>query len=95
MINQEYQLSILIFLNVGRKCCGELVSCFLFEVNDLLNDILRVIDIFMQFLKLGGGVFFNLFKFCVKGEVIKDVENVIKGVVGVMKFFDNVFCYVD
>lgn len=72
-----------------------MVSCFLFEVGDSLNDILCVIDIFMQFFKLGGGVVLNLNKLRVKGEVIKDVENVIKGVVGVMKLLDNVFRYVD
>lgn len=67
MINQEYQPSTPTFLNAGRKRRGELVSCFLLEVNDSLNDISRAIDISMQLSKLGGGVSLNLSKlaFCV------------------------------
>lgn len=95
MINQEYQPSTPTFLNAGRKRRGELVSCFLLEVNDSLNDISRAIDISMQLSKLGGGVSLNLSKLCAKGEAIKDVENATKGVVGVMKLLDNAFRYAD
>lgn len=95
MINQEYQPSTPTFLNAGRKRRGELVSCFLLEVNDSLNDISRAIDISMQLSKLGGGVSLNLSKLRAKGEAIKDVENATKGVVGVMKLLDNAFRYAD
>ncbi|WP_144459934.1 class 1b ribonucleoside-diphosphate reductase subunit alpha [Bacillus pumilus] len=95
MINQEYQPSTPTFLNAGRKRRGELVSCFLVEVNDSLNDISRAIDISMQLSKLGGGVSLNLSKLRAKGEAIKDVENATKGVVGVMKLLDNAFRYAD
>ena len=95
MINQEYQPSTPTFLNAGRKRRGELVSCFLLEVNDSLNDISRAIDISMQLSKLGGGVSLNLSKLRAKGEAIKAVENATKGVVGVMKLLDNAFRYAD
>ncbi|MGG3572184.1 class 1b ribonucleoside-diphosphate reductase subunit alpha [Bacillus gobiensis] len=95
MINQEYQPSTPTFLNAGRKRRGELVSCFLLEINDSLNDISRAIDISMQLSKLGGGVSLNLSKLRAKGEAIKDVENATKGVVGVMKLLDNAFRYAD
>ncbi|MBU5262165.1 class 1b ribonucleoside-diphosphate reductase subunit alpha [Bacillus atrophaeus] len=95
MINQEYQPSTPTFLNAGRKRRGELVSCFLIDVNDSLNDISRAIDISMQLSKLGGGVSLNLSKLRAKGEAIKDVENATKGVVGVMKLLDNAFRYAD
>nr|MDH3154529.1 class 1b ribonucleoside-diphosphate reductase subunit alpha [Bacillus licheniformis] len=95
MINQEYQPSTPTFLNAGRKRRGELVSCFLLEVNDSLNDISRAIDISMRLSKLGGGVSLNLSKLRAKGEAIKDVENATKGVVGVMKLLDNAFRYAD
>ncbi|AVI45272.1 Ribonucleoside-diphosphate reductase [Bacillus licheniformis] len=71
-----------------------MVSCFLLEVNDSLNDISRAIDISMQLSKLGGGVALNLSKIRAK-EPIKDVENATKGVVGVMKLLDNAFRYAD
>ncbi|WP_345806712.1 class 1b ribonucleoside-diphosphate reductase subunit alpha [Bacillus pumilus] len=95
MIKQEYQPATPTFMNAGRKRRGEMVSCFLIEVGDSLNDISRAIDISMQLSKLGGGVALNLSKIRAKGEVIKDIENVTKGVVGVMKLLDNAFRYAD
>ncbi|MEC2153256.1 class 1b ribonucleoside-diphosphate reductase subunit alpha [Bacillus velezensis] len=95
MMKQEYQPATPTFLNAGRKRRGEMVSCFLLEVGDSLNDISRAIDISMQLSKLGGGVALNLNKLRAKGEAIKDVENATKGVVGVMKLLDNAFRYAD
>ncbi|MCF7618559.1 class 1b ribonucleoside-diphosphate reductase subunit alpha [Bacillus sonorensis] len=95
MMKQEYQPSTPTFLNAGRKRRGEMVSCFLLEVNDSLNDISRAVDISMQLSKLGGGVALNLSKIRAKGEPIKEVENATKGVVGVMKLLDNAFRYAD
>ncbi|MDU0071716.1 class 1b ribonucleoside-diphosphate reductase subunit alpha [Bacillus sp. IG6] len=95
MIRQEYQPATPTFLNAGRKRRGELVSCFLLEVNDSLNDISRAVDMAMQLSKLGGGVSLSLSKIRAKGESIKGVENSTKGVVGVMKLLDNAFRYAD
>lgn len=95
LLNQEYQPSTPTFLNAGRKRRGELVSCFLMEVNDSLNDISKAVDMSMQLSKLGGGVSLNLTKLRAKGEDIKGVENATKGVVGVMKLLDNAFRYAD
>ncbi len=95
MISQEFQPATPTFLNAGRKRRGELVSCFLLEVNDSLNDISRAVDTAMQLSKLGGGVSLNLSKLRAKGEAIKDVANATKGVVGVMKLLDNAFRYAD
>lgn len=78
MMKQEYQPSTPTFLNAGRKRRGEMVSCFLLEVNDSLNDISRAVDISMQLSKLGGGVALNLSKIRAKGEPIKKVENATK-----------------
>ncbi|MCY8546622.1 class 1b ribonucleoside-diphosphate reductase subunit alpha [Bacillus vallismortis] len=95
MMKQEYQPATPTFLNAGRKRRGEMVSCFLLEVDDSLNAISRAIDISMQLSKLGGGVALNLNKLRAKGEAIKDVANATKGVVGVMKLLDNAFRYAD
>ncbi|MFS1518642.1 class 1b ribonucleoside-diphosphate reductase subunit alpha [Bacillus sp. SCS-151] len=95
LINQEYQPATPTFLNAGRKRRGELVSCFLLEVNDSLNDISKAIETSMQLSKLGGGVSLNLSKIRAKGESIKRVENATKGVVGVMKLLDHAFRYAD
>ncbi|TWO89693.1 class 1b ribonucleoside-diphosphate reductase subunit alpha [Bacillus velezensis] len=95
IMRQEYQPSTPTFLNAGRKRRGELVSCFLLEVGDSLNDIERAVGISMQLSKVGGGVSLNLSKIRAKGESIKGIENVTKGVVGVMKLLDNAFRYAD
>ncbi|WIT26809.1 hypothetical protein [Bacillus phage SPbetaL1] len=95
MMKQEYQPATPTFLNAGRKRRGEMVSCFLLEVDDSLNAISKAIDISMQLSKLGGGVALNLNKLRAKGEAIKDVENATKGVVGVMKLLDTAFRYAD
>ncbi|MDN8760713.1 ribonucleotide reductase N-terminal alpha domain-containing protein, partial [Staphylococcus aureus] len=39
MIEQRYQPATPTFLNAGRARRGELVSCFLLEVDDSLNSI--------------------------------------------------------
>lgn len=95
LINQEYQPATPTTLNAGRKRRGELVSCFLLEVNDSLNDISKAIETAMQLSKLGGGVSLNLNKIRAKGESIKGIENATKGVVGVMKLLDHAFRYAD
>lgn len=95
LINQEIQPSTPSFLNAGRKRRGELVSCFLMEVNDSLNDISKAVDMSMQLSKVGGGVSLSLSKIRAKGEAIKGIENATKGVVGVMKLLDNAFRYAD
>ncbi|PRS16583.1 ribonucleotide-diphosphate reductase subunit alpha [Bacillus paralicheniformis] len=95
MIRQEYQPATPTFLNAGRKRRGELVSCFLLEVGDSLNDISMASSTAKQLSKLGGGVSLNLSKIRAKGETIKGVENATKGVVGVMKILDNDFRYAD
>ena len=95
MINQEFQPATPTFLNAGRKRRGELVSCFLLEMNDSLNDIAMTENIAMQLSKVGGGVSINLSKIRAKGEPIKDIVNATKGVVGVMKLLDHAFRYAD
>ena len=95
LITQEFQPATPTFLNAGRKRRGELVSCFLLEMNDSLNDIAMVENISMQLSKVGGGVAINLSKIRAKGEAIKNIENATKGVVGVMKLLDHAFRYAD
>lgn len=95
LINQEYQPATPTFLNAGRARRGELVSCFLLEVGDSLNDINMAESTAKQLSKIGGGVAVNLSKVRAKGESIKGIENVAKGVVGVMKMLDHAFRYAD
>lgn len=95
LIQQDFTPATPTLLNTGKKKRGEFVSCFLMEVDDSLNDIARVQEFAMQLSKLGGGVSINLTNLRAKGESIKDIPNVAKGVVGVAKLLDNAFRYAD
>jgi ribonucleoside-diphosphate reductase alpha chain len=95
LIAQDFVPATPTLLNTGKKKRGEFVSCFLLEAGDSLNDIARISEFSMQLSKIGGGVSINLTNLRAKGEAIKDVPNVSKGVVGVAKLLDNNFRYAD
>ncbi len=95
LINQDFTPATPTLLNTGKKKRGEFVSCFLLEAGDSLNDISRISEFSMQLSKIGGGVSINLNNLRAKGETIKEIPNVSKGVVGVAKLLDNNFRYAD
>ena len=71
MVEQRYQPATPTFLNAGRARRGELVSCFLLEVDDSLNSINFIDSTAKQLSKIGGGVAINLSKLRARGEAIK------------------------
>ncbi len=95
MAKQEYQPATPTFLNSGRAKSGELVSCFLLELDDSLNSINYNLATSMQLSKIGGGVALNLSKLRARSEAIKDNEGVGRGVLPVMKLLEDAFSYVD
>src|SRR5690554_4841046 len=95
LISQDFTPATPTLLNTGKKQRGEFVSCFLLEAGDSLNDISRISEFSMQLSKVGGGVAVNLSNLRAKGETIKGIPNVSKGVVGVAKLLDNNFRYAD
>ncbi|CAD2070694.1 class 1b ribonucleoside-diphosphate reductase subunit alpha [Phocicoccus pinnipedialis] len=95
MMEQRYQPATPTFLNAGRARRGEMVSCFLLEVDDSLNSINYVDSTAKQLSKIGGGVAINLSKLRARGEAIKGIEGVAKGVIPVAKALENGFSYAD
>lgn len=93
MIEQRYQPATPTFLNAGRSRRGEMVSCFLLEMDDSLNSIGFNINTSMQLSKIGGGVALNLSKLRGMKESIKGIENAASGVVPVMKLLEDSFSY--
>lgn len=93
LITQEYQPATPTFLNAGKKRRGELVSCFLLEVNDSMNSIGFSINSALQLSKIGGGVSLNLSKIRGAGEKIKGLDGKASGVLPVMKLFEDAFSY--
>ncbi|WP_379968978.1 class 1b ribonucleoside-diphosphate reductase subunit alpha [Ectobacillus sp. sgz5001026] len=90
---QNYQPATPTFLNAGRSRRGEMVSCFLLEIDDSLNSIGFNINTAMQLSKIGGGVALNLSKLRARGEQIKGIENAASGVMPVMKLLEDSFSY--
>lgn len=95
MIEQLYQPATPTFLNAGRSRRGEMVSCFLLEMDDSLNSINFNVGTSGQLSKIGGGVAINTSKIRGRGEPIKEIENSAKGVVPVMKLLEHMFSYAD
>jgi ribonucleoside-diphosphate reductase, alpha subunit len=93
LVNQEYQPATPTFLNGGKKRSGELVSCFLDEIDDSLNSIGYAINSSMKLSSIGGGVSLNLSKLRGRGEAIKGVEGRSSGVMPIMKLLEDVFSY--
>lgn len=89
MMRQEFQPATPTFLNAGRKRGGELVSCFLLECGDSLNDINMMNSTVRQLSKIGGGIAVNLSKTRAKGESLMGAENVTSGVVPIMRNLDQ------
>lgn len=95
MINQEYQPATPTFLNAGKKHTGKLISCFLLQSDDSLNSINHTLSTSMQLSKIGGGVAIDLTRLRGRGEEIKGNVGVGRGVLPVMKLFEDAFNYVD
>ncbi len=95
MMDQRLQPATPTFLNAGKSRRGEMVSCFLLEMDDSLNSINYILGTCMQLSKIGGGVAVNLSKLRGRGEPIKGVEGAAKGVMPVLKLLEDAFSYAD
>lgn len=95
MMEQRLQPATPTFLNAGKSRRGEMVSCFLLEMDDSLNSINYVLATCMQLSKIGGGVAVNLSKLRGRGEPIKGVEGAAKGIMPVLKLMEDAFSYAD
>lgn len=95
MMEQRLQPATPTFMNAGRAKRGEMVSCFLLEMDDSMNSINYVLSTCLQLSRIGGGVAVNLSKLRGRGAPIKGVEGAAKGVVPVMKLMEDAFSYAD
>jgi ribonucleoside-diphosphate reductase alpha chain len=95
MMAGRFQPATPTFLNSGKKSRGDLVSCFLLRVEDNMESISRAINSSLQLSKRGGGVALNLSNLRAKGDPLKNMEGLAKGVVPVMKLLEDSFSYAD
>lgn len=94
-IEQRVQPATPTWLNSGRARRGELVSCFLLSMDDSLNSINYIESTAKQLSKMGGGVAIDLSRLRSRGEAIKDIKGVAKGVLPVAKALEGGFGYAD
>ena len=93
IITQEFQPATPTFLNAGRARGGEMVSCFLINIEDSTEGISYAISSANHLSKIGGGVALNLTRLRASGEAIKDIEGAAGGVIGVAKMLEQSFSY--
>lgn len=93
LISQRYQPATPTFLNAGKKKRGEMISCFLIDINDSMLSIGRGVNSALQLSRIGGGVGVNLSNIRSAGDPIKDIANASSGVLPVMKLLEDAFSY--
>lgn len=81
------------FANIGKKQRGELVSCFILDVQDNMESIGRVVVSALQLSKRGGGVGINVNNIREYGAPIKKIKGQSSGVIPVCKMLDDAFTY--
>lgn len=92
-ISHRLQMATPTFLNAGKQARGEMVSCFLVDIQDNMESIGRTVNSALQLSKRGGGVGINLSSLREAGAPIKGIEDAASGVVPVMKLFEDSFSY--
>lgn len=92
-IAHRLQMATPTFLNAGKQARGEMVSCFLVDIQDNMESIGRAVNSALQLSKRGGGVGVNLSNLREAGAPIKGIEDAASGVVPVMKLFEDSFSY--
>lgn len=95
LIEQRFQPATPVALNSGKARRGELVSCFLLNVNDDLNSINYNLSAAKHLSKIGGGVSTSLTKLRARKEPIKEIKGAAKGAVPIAKLLELSFWYAD
>lgn len=93
MARQEFQPATPTFLNAGRSRAGEMVSCFLLNIEDSSDGISYAVSSSNHLSKIGGGVALNLTRLRATHEEIKGIQNAAGGVIGVAKMLEQSFSY--
>ena len=95
LMTQQYVPATPTMLNAGLFKAGEMVSCFLLETGDSLNDINMMNSTARQLSKLGGGISINLSKTRAANEELMGNDNKTMGVVPIMKNLDQSFRHIN
>ena len=89
----EFQSATPTFMNSGKASRGELVSCFLLNVQDSTESILRTMNSAAALSRAGGGIGLNISNLRPAGAPIRGMEGVAAGLIPFMKTLENTVCF--
>lgn len=96
LMRQTFTPATPTLMNSGKANTGRLVSCFLLsDCTDNLESITRTLGFVAELSKGGGGIGVDLSNVRARGESLRGIRNVTKGVMGVAKLLDNMLRYAD
>lgn len=95
LISRQYTPATPTIVNCLKKQGGQRTSCFLLYADDTLNSINYTLSSAAQLSKEGGGVSISLSRLRSRGEPIRGVDNASKGIMPVVKLFEDLFNYAD
>jgi ribonucleoside-diphosphate reductase alpha chain len=95
LINRQLQPATPIYMNSGKLKAGDLVSCFILNLEDNLESIGYTFNSIMKLSQLGGGVGIVGTNIRARGETIKGIENCASGILSPAKVMEDLFSYIN
>lgn len=96
LVTQTFTPATPTLMNSGKANTGRLVSCFLLQdCTDNLDSITKTLSFVAELSKGGGGIGVDVSNLRARGESLRGIQNVTKGVMGVAKMLDNMLRYAD
>lgn len=93
VLEGRYQPATPTFQDAAKWNSGEMVSCFLLEMDDNLNSIVYNLGTSMHLSKFGGGVAINVSNIRSRGESLRGVKGVTAGVMPILKLMEDSFAF--
>ena len=95
LINRQLQPATPIYMNSCKLKAGDLISCFILNLNDNLESIGYTFNSIMKLSQLGGGVGVIGTDIRARGETIKGIENSASGILPPAKVMEDLFSYIN
>ncbi len=93
IVHGRYQPATPTMQDAGRFNSGEMVSCFLLEMDDNLNSINYILGTSMNLSKFGGGVAVNISKIRNRGSALRGIKGITAGVMPILKLLEDSFSF--
>ena len=95
LINRQLQPATPIYMNSGKLKAGDLVSCFILNLEDNLESISYVNHSAMKLSQMGAGIGLDMTNIRARGDSIKGIENMAGGILPPSKVLEDIFSYIN